>query len=98
MGNSRLYKARQRRGWTRKEVADQIGATPDQVWEWEQGVSEPPTYFKGKLCDLYNLDTDKLGFLRSNPKDKNKRKRNSSSSVMNVRNRTGGKARRMRRG
>lgn len=59
--NHILRKTRERRGWTQQELADQLGATPLTVHRWEQGKSKPGSYFRTRLCDLFNLTEQELG-------------------------------------
>lgn len=49
--NHLLRTARQERGWTQKDVADQIVAPLDlNVTRWERGTARPSAYYVQKLC------------------------------------------------
>lgn len=60
--NERLRQERQRRGWSRQYVAEQIGvADPKTVGRWERGVAFPSSYFLQRLCSLFGMLAQDLG-------------------------------------
>lgn len=60
--NERLRQERQRRGWSRQYVAEQIGvADPKTIGRWERGVAFPSSYFLQKLCSLFGMLAQDLG-------------------------------------
>jgi len=60
--NERLRQERQRRGWSRQYVAEQIGvADPKTIGRWERGVAFPSSYFLQKLCTLFGMLAQDLG-------------------------------------
>lgn len=60
--NEQLRRERQRRGWSRQYVAEQIGvADPKTVGRWERGVAFPSSYFLQRLCTLYGMFAQDLG-------------------------------------
>jgi len=60
--NERLRQERQRRGWSRQYVAEQIGvADPKTIGRWERGVAFPSTYFLQRLCSLFGMLAQDLG-------------------------------------
>lgn len=62
LSSERLRQERQRRGWTREYVADQIGiADVKTIGRWERGVAFPRTYFLQKLCTLFGMLAQDLG-------------------------------------
>jgi transcriptional regulator with XRE-family HTH domain len=62
--NNLLRQARQERGWTQKDVADQIGAPLDlNVTRWERGTARPSAYYVQKLCELFGKSARELGLL-----------------------------------
>ncbi len=62
LSNERLRHERQRRGWTREYVAEQIGiADVKTIGRWERGVAFPRTYFLQKLCTLFGMLAQDLG-------------------------------------
>src|SRR5712692_11122284 len=68
--NHLLRQARQERGWTQKDVADQIGAPLDlNVTRWERGTARPSAYYVQKLCKLFGKSASDLGLLPPQPED-----------------------------
>lgn len=62
--NSLLRQARQKQGWTQKEVADRIGAPLDlNVTRWERGTAKPSAFYTQKLCQLFGKSVEELGLL-----------------------------------
>lgn len=60
--NEQLRRERQRRGWSRQYVAEQIGvADPKTIGRWERGVAFPSSYFLQKLCTLFGMLAQDLG-------------------------------------
>lgn len=60
--NDKLRGERQRRGWSREYVAEQIGiADPKTLGRWERGDSSPNAFFLQKLCDLFAMLPQDLG-------------------------------------
>lgn len=60
--NEQLRRERQRRGWSRQYVAEQIGvADPKTIGRWERGVAFPSSYFLQRLCTLYGMFAQDLG-------------------------------------
>lgn len=72
--NHLLRYQRLQRGWTLKQVVDQLcqlcakdedipGITADMVSKWERGERKPSRFYQAKLCLLYNTTADQLGFI-----------------------------------
>src|SRR5690348_11023364 len=62
--NEQLRNERQRRGWSRQYVAEQIGvADPKTIGRWERGVAFPSAYFLQRLCALYGMFAQDLGLV-----------------------------------
>ncbi|HLI06431.1 MAG TPA: NB-ARC domain-containing protein [Ktedonobacteraceae bacterium] len=62
LSNERLRQERQRRGWSREYVAEQIGiADAKTIGRWERGVAFPRAYFVQKLCTLFGMLAQDLG-------------------------------------
>ncbi len=60
--NERLRQERQRRGWSREYVAEQIGiADVKTIGRWERGIAFPRAYFLQKLCALFGMLAQDLG-------------------------------------
>src|SRR5258708_223198 len=57
-----LRQERQRRGWSRVYIAEQIGlADPKTIGRWERGLSFPSAAFLQKLCALFAMPAEELG-------------------------------------
>ncbi len=68
--NHLLRMARLERGWTQKDVADQIGAPLDlNVTRWERGTARPSAYYVQKLCKLFGKSASELGLLPPQPEE-----------------------------
>ena len=68
--NEQLRNERQRRGWSRQYVAEQIGvADPKTIGRWERGVAFPSSYFLQRLCTLYGMFAQDLGLFTSEHKN-----------------------------
>src|SRR5579864_3304709 len=59
--NALLRTAREKRGWTQAEVAEQIGTTSVNVSRWENSLTFPSRYYRQKLCVLYSTSARELG-------------------------------------
>lgn len=61
--NERFRRERQRRGWSREYIAEQIGiADTKTIGRWERGVAFPRAYYLQKLCALFDMFAVDLGF------------------------------------
>ncbi len=59
--NQRLKQQRMARGWSQEHVAQNIGTSAFTVGRWERGVSRPSSYFRAKLCELFQCSAAELG-------------------------------------
>jgi transcriptional regulator with XRE-family HTH domain len=60
--NEQLRQERQRRGWSRAYIAEQIGvADPKTIGRWERGEASPSAYFLQRLCALFEMAAAELG-------------------------------------
>jgi tetratricopeptide (TPR) repeat protein/transcriptional regulator with XRE-family HTH domain len=62
----RLTEARNARGWSQQEVADQLGTTYVNVSRWERGITRPSPYFRKKLCVLFGKAEQDLDLVQEN--------------------------------
>src|SRR5437588_10571694 len=70
LSNERLRQERQRRGWSREYVAEQIGiAEVKTIGRWERGVAFPRAYFLQKLCTLFGMLAQDLGLYQEESGD-----------------------------
>ena len=65
--NTRLRQARHLRGWSQARVAMALGTDAASVSRWEREVSFPYPYFRERLCQLFEMDAEKLGLLPEHP-------------------------------
>jgi transcriptional regulator with XRE-family HTH domain len=64
--NEHLRWERQRRGWSRAYIAEQIGvADPKTIGRWERGDAFPSAYFLQRLCTLFQMPAEELGLCQS---------------------------------
>src|SRR5260370_23183634 len=64
--NEQLRRERQRRGWSREYVAEQIGlADAKTIGRWERGAAFPSSYFLQKLCTLFGMLAQDLGLYQA---------------------------------
>ncbi|HWR47361.1 MAG TPA: helix-turn-helix transcriptional regulator, partial [Pseudonocardiaceae bacterium] len=73
---SGLREARQDRGWTQEEAADQlarlawlrfderVGVNADMIAKWERGEKSPNPRYRELLCLLYGATPEYLGIAR----------------------------------
>src|SRR5258708_12423939 len=60
--NEQLRRERQRRGWSREYVAEQIGvADPKTIGRWERGVAFPSSFLREKLWNLFGMRAQGFG-------------------------------------
>ena len=61
--NKSLQYQRDLRGWSQQRVAEELGTTGKNVGRWERGESVPDTYYREKLCLLFEKTALELGFI-----------------------------------
>jgi transcriptional regulator with XRE-family HTH domain len=60
---NKLKRARELRGWSQAHVAEKLGCDARSVGRWERGAVSPSTYYRQKLCLLFEQNMEELGFL-----------------------------------
>lgn len=60
--NDTLRRLRIQHDWRLADLADQIGTTETTVKRWERGSQQPSVYYRVKLCELFGLSAQELGF------------------------------------
>ncbi|MGB8347823.1 MAG: helix-turn-helix transcriptional regulator [Ktedonobacteraceae bacterium] len=76
--NTRLRWQRNKKGWSLRKVADLIydlsikggegcGITGNLVSRWERGEIMPSPFYREKLCRVYELTAQELGFFNEEP-------------------------------
>ena len=66
-GNALLRQARIERNWRQHELAEQLGTTTVTVKRWERGYQQPSSYFRVKLCILFDKSAQELGLNEREP-------------------------------
>ena len=64
--NQKLRYERERRAWSQQDVADKVGTTPLNVGRWERGITSPGTYFRQKLCEVFEKTAQELNLVTEN--------------------------------
>jgi len=67
--NYRLKRQRELRGWSQKKVADRIDTNTFTVGRWERGESIPSPHFRTRLCHLFGMNANELGFIEDERDD-----------------------------
>ena len=61
--NEQLRLARNLKGWTQAELAEQVGTSFEIVSRWERGISIPGPYFRKRLCLVLGKTAEELGLV-----------------------------------
>jgi tetratricopeptide (TPR) repeat protein/transcriptional regulator with XRE-family HTH domain len=61
--NERLRQHRLERNWRQSDIADQLDVSLISVQRWERGIQQPSVYYRAKLCALFGLSAQELGFV-----------------------------------
>ena len=48
------------RGYSIKDVADQLGCSPNSLSNWEKGKISPPVDYVEEMCKIYNVTANQL--------------------------------------
>jgi transcriptional regulator with XRE-family HTH domain len=64
-----MQELRKRRGYSRREVAEELGVSPTTIQNWELGVSEPTVRQWFRLADLFGVRCDKMALPDRKPTD-----------------------------
>src|SRR2546425_2785075 len=65
--NEALKYHREKRGWSQQKVAELVETSEDMVGRWERGISKPSPFYRERLCNLFGVDAEELGFLEKTP-------------------------------
>ncbi len=63
--NDRLRRARDLKGWSQADLAEQVGTSFEMVSRWERGVTVPGPHYRKRLCAVLGQSADDLGLLRA---------------------------------
>ncbi len=61
--NTALCTQRKLRGWFQAKLAELIGASEEMISKWERGKKRTSPYYQEKLCVLFGMNAEELGFL-----------------------------------
>ncbi len=60
--NHALVQARKDKKWSQQEVAKRVGVDVRTYARWEQGEAKPRLSSLRKLCNVFHMTHDQLGF------------------------------------
>lgn len=55
-----LAKARKEKGFTQKQLAEELGVYQKDISRWEQGKIEPGVLTLKKICEVMGVSSDEL--------------------------------------
>ncbi|MBV9257951.1 MAG: helix-turn-helix transcriptional regulator, partial [Ktedonobacteraceae bacterium] len=61
--NTKIRHQRQMRGWSQKKLADKLDTSKELVSRWERGTQRTSPYYQEKLCTIFGMTAEELGFL-----------------------------------
>ena len=67
--NTALSTQRKLRGWSQAKLAELIGASEEMISKWERSKKRTSPYYREKLCALFGMNAEELGFLGSGADD-----------------------------
>ena len=62
--NNHLRAARVQNIWTLEEAAEQVGVDVQTFWRWEHYEQWPRPYALRRLCAVFGMSAEELGFGR----------------------------------
>src|SRR5260370_12395444 len=65
--NERLRRARNLKGWSQADLAEEVGTGFEMVSRWERGVTIPSPHYRKLLCAVLGQSAEDLGLLRARP-------------------------------
>ncbi len=71
--NEALRRQRQLRGWSQQKVANLLETNEMMVGRWERGERKTSPFYQEKLCDIFGMTAEELGFM-SEPQTTKKEK------------------------
>lgn len=71
--DNRLRALREEAGMTQVDLALRLGVSRSTVIRWESGETKPFEYHTGKLCELFQVSVDTLGFIAEKAEELEKR-------------------------
>ena len=58
-----MRRERDLRGWSQEDVADKLGTSAVNISRWERGITFPSSYYRQRLCLLFEKDAAQLDLL-----------------------------------
>lgn len=68
-----LRKFRTEKGYTLEKLGDMLDVSPQAVYRWEAGKTEPNMKTVAKLCKIFNCTADELAGLYTQPLTRDER-------------------------
>jgi transcriptional regulator with XRE-family HTH domain len=62
--NERLRRARNLKGWSQAELAEQVGTSFEMVSRWERGIIVPGPHYRKRVCTVLGQTAEELGLVR----------------------------------
>ena len=62
--NDRLRWARNRKGWSQADLAEQVGTSFEMVSRWERGITVPSPHYRKRLSSVLGQTPEELGLVR----------------------------------
>lgn len=76
-----LREERLRHEWSQRHLAELLGTTEVTINRWENGVTAPSPFYRLKLCDLFDMSAEALGFFTTSPQTPDEVKTESVASA-----------------
>lgn len=81
----RLHELRREQNWTQEELAVMVGTTKVTISRWENGSVVPSPYFREKLREVFNKESDEeLGFLQKSQQANSEQKKISQAKPLPI--------------
>src|SRR6266536_175087 len=84
--NEALRRQRLLRGWSQQKVADLLETNEMMVGRWERGERKTSPFYQEKLCDIFDMTAEELGFMSEPQTAKKEVQEQSTSSSPEQRN------------
>jgi WD40 repeat protein/DNA-binding XRE family transcriptional regulator len=62
LSSQQLREARLQRGWSQRDLADQVGTTVVTIKRWERGIQTPSPHFRFKLAAVFAKEIEHLSY------------------------------------
>ncbi|GCE15829.1 NACHT domain-containing protein [Tengunoibacter tsumagoiensis] len=65
--SQKIKRERLRHNWSQSDFARRLDTNTKTVGRWERGQAYPTPYYRLKICTLFNMTGDQLGFVEDDP-------------------------------